>query len=87
MDELNPEIEPPEEYAWIWDWFWELSASRRQGQNGPDPITYQDIAIWLQVTGNRLLREEVTIIRAMDDAFVTALAQEHREQRERDKTK
>jgi hypothetical protein len=85
MDDRNPDVEPPEEYAWIWDWFWQLSATRRQGQHGPDAITYHDIAIWSAMTGNQLLREEIAIIRAMDEAFVSALAREYREQRERDR--
>lgn len=84
MDESTPDFDPPEDCAWLWDWFWELSSARRHGPNGPDPITYHDILVWSQMTGNQLLREEIGIIRSMDDAFLGALAKERSEQRERE---
>ena len=85
MDELNADLESPDQFEWIWDWFWELSSVRRHGPNGPDPISYHDIDVWACLTGNQIRREEIAIIRRMDDAFLSALSEEYREQREREK--
>lgn len=87
MDDKNPEIEPPDQFEWIWDWFWELSAVRRHGPNGPDPISFQDIAVWSQLTGSQVLREEIGVMRRMDTAFLSALNEEYQDQREREKRK
>jgi hypothetical protein len=85
MEEATPDLDPPDQFEWLWIWFWELSTTRRQGPNGPDPITYSDIEVWSRLTGNILLREEIAIIRQMDDAFLSSLTEEYREQREREK--
>jgi hypothetical protein len=41
--------------------------------------------MWAEMTGTRITREEISILRSMDESFRSALAREHREQRERDK--
>ena len=45
--------------------------------NGPQPLTYAEIASWSRLTGEILLREEITILADMDDAYLDALANEH----------
>lgn len=85
MEEATPDLDPPDQFEWLWTWFWELSATRRQGPNGPDPISYADIEVWARLTGNQVLREEIAILRRMDEAFLSALTEEYREQREREK--
>lgn len=49
------------------------------GFAGPDPIRLPDIAAWSSLTGNILLREEVTILRRLDFAFLQTLAEIERE--------
>lgn len=86
MEHLNPdELGGPDEYVWIWDWFWELSSTRRYNQNGPDPIRYEDIEVWARMTGTILLMEEIDIIRQMDRAFMSALGEERENNRKREK--
>lgn len=46
------------------------------GFNSPNPISLTDIANWSLLTGTIIRREEVSIIRAMDSAYLTALAEE-----------
>lgn len=79
---LNQDIEPPEDGEHIWSWFWELSNKRHQGMNGPQPLTYPDINMWSRMTGTILLREEIAILMQMDDAYIAAVADEHKAQRD-----
>ena len=80
-DELIQEPEIPEEGESLWGAFWLLNRRRPQGMNGPQPLTYAEIASWSLLTGEILLREEITIITDMDDAYLDALAKEREAQR------
>lgn len=74
-----PEI--PEEGESLWTAFWSLNRRRPQGMNSPQPLSYLEIASWSHLTGELLLREEITIITDMDDAYLEALAKEREAQR------
>lgn len=78
---LNQDAEPPEDGEHIWSWFWGLSNKRHQGVNGPQPLTYPDIEAWSRATGTVVLREEIAILMQMDDAYLSAVAEEHKAQR------
>lgn len=79
-----PEPDPiPDEVEYLLDWFWDMSAARSYGFNGPDPIALSDIAAWSSLTGNIIRREEIEIIRRMDAAFLRAIAREQAEAAER----
>lgn len=80
-EKLIQEPEIPDEGEHLWKWFWSLSGRRQQGMNGPQPLTYAEIASWSRLTGEILLREEITIITDMDDAYLEALAKEREAQR------
>ncbi|MGU3496346.1 hypothetical protein ACLBXM_20080 [Xanthobacteraceae bacterium A53D] len=67
------------------EWFWELSAARAQGFNGPCALSLTDIANWSQLTGEIVTREEVAILRQMDAAYLSACAEERRASEERGK--
>jgi hypothetical protein len=56
----------------VFDWFWELSAGRGSNGFGPSPLTFQEIAAWRDLTGAVLDAWEVTALREMDAAFMTA---------------
>lgn len=49
--------------------------------NGPQPLTYAEIASWSRMTGEALLREEISVITDMDDAYLSALTEEREAQR------
>jgi hypothetical protein len=87
MGHLNPDEDeevPNVPCYWVWDWFWELSSGRSYHQGGPEPI-YKDIEYWSRMTGNILLREEIDMLRLMDNAFRSALSEERQNHREREK--
>lgn len=68
-------------------WFWELSAARSYGFSGPNPISFSEIADWAELTGNLIRRDEISIIRKMDVAFIEANSAEQAEAAERAKHK
>jgi len=80
-ENLTQEPEIPDEGEHLWAWFWHLSGRRQQGMSSPQPLTYEEIAYWSRLTGEILLREEITIITDMDDAYLEALAKEREAQR------
>ena len=83
----TPEIETPEDWQYLLDWFWDIHSARSHGFNGPNPMSLTDIANWSAMTGNQLLREEVAIIRQIDAAYVEAVGVEMMERMERAKAK
>ncbi|MFD2235942.1 phage tail assembly chaperone [Aureimonas populi] len=79
----HPEVKWPVIGSHLLEWFWELSAARRQGMNGPDPIAFADIAAWVRLTGTIIRRDELTILRQMDAAYRSAVSEEHADARRR----
>lgn len=63
--------EPPEIARYLWDWFQELSAARRYGENGPDPIGFADIEAWRRLTGAKPDTWDVATIRMMDQVYIS----------------
>lgn len=70
----EPDI--PEEGESLWEAFWSLNRRRPQGMNGPQPLSFSEISVWARLTGEMLLREEISIITSMDDAYLDALVKE-----------
>lgn len=71
-DELANAPDMPAELAHVWRWFAELHAVRSQGQFGPDPISYSEIAAWSVLTRTHVKPFEMIALRAVDEAFLTA---------------
>lgn len=61
----------PEAAAQVWEWFMELATGRTAGL-GPNPLTWEGIAAWCDLTGNRPAPWEVRAIKALDLAFLAA---------------
>lgn len=72
----NPLIEPPQTGEYIFEWFWELNSSRQSGFGGPLPLSYTEIAAWAAITGTIATRDEISIIRRLDSAYIAAVAAE-----------
>lgn len=61
-------------------WFWDLSGCRTHDQGAPNPITPAAFRDWMAITGIPLTRDEISILRAMDRAYRSALAEEREAQ-------
>lgn len=77
----------PEHCRHLVEWFWDLNSSRSQGFNGPNPISLTEIANWSAMTGTIINRDEVSILRAMDAAFIKATGEEQAEAAKRAESK
>lgn len=61
----------PDPLSYLWEWFMELG-SGRTGGFGPNPLTWEGISAWCDLTGTRLSPWEVRAIKALDCAYLTA---------------
>lgn len=68
----------PEAGRLLWQIFGELSSGRTYNQAGPNPISYQDIVGFSHIARWPLQPHHVTILRAMDAAY---LEQAYKQQR------
>lgn len=57
-------------------WFFQIGQLRSQGMNGPNPIEPGILRDWMQMTGNRLYREEISILLHMDGVWINACRRE-----------
>ncbi|MGK9282006.1 phage tail assembly chaperone [Sinorhizobium meliloti] len=76
----------PDNGAFLWDWFWELRQAQPSGFSGPVPISNGELALWCQLTGNIVRREEVAILKSMDARFSLEVEKENDAIRARDAT-
>ena len=65
--------------------FWELDSLRAPGFESLAPITPRDVLAWCEVTGGRLLTEEVRWIFRIDDEWRKTVAEERHGKMEREK--
>jgi hypothetical protein len=68
----SPPLEIPENGSHLWAFFLELNQARQERYL----FSFQEIDAWMRLTGNRLLRQEIRIIKAMDVAYINQLNQE-----------
>ena len=57
----------------IWAAFCSLSTGRTTGFSGPDPITFEQIKAWKELTGEPLSSREVEAIKRIDAVFVRVM--------------
>lgn len=60
----------PEAGKLIWQWFVDLHRARSWHMNGPNPISYQEIAAYGRIMCWNMLPYEVEAIRRLDQVFV-----------------
>lgn len=65
-----PHIEPPARQRVIWEIFWELRGSSRNGFSGPENLGFMEMDAWQRVRGLKLHNWMVDIILAMDAAYM-----------------
>ncbi|WP_420465624.1 phage tail assembly chaperone [Panacagrimonas sp.] len=83
QDHVTPD--PPEipDVVWhVWEWFWTLCRRRLQG---PQPLTHSEVRAWRDNTLTPVTPEEIEMLFAMDDAWLTQSGIELREHDERKK--
>lgn len=71
--ETPEEPEIPDVVAHVWDYFHELSNRR---QSGPEALTHSEVQSWSTLTGTPVSNDEVSMLLAMDDAYLRAVSNE-----------
>lgn len=63
----------PESAAYLWTTFLILHSGRSYGMNGGNPLTYEGIHAWCNLSGISLSCGEVEIIKMLDAAWLKAM--------------
>jgi hypothetical protein len=63
-------------FAHVMGYFSELSCCRPVGMAGALPITHQEILAWCALTGIRLTRLELEVLRELDRLFLEGLRED-----------
>jgi hypothetical protein len=66
----------PEAASHIWQVFIELHNGRSYGMNGPNPLSYDTIKAWCDLTGIRFAHWEVELIKALDLTLIKVISEE-----------
>jgi len=66
----------PEALGYCWGWFIELSRTRASNGFGVNPISYNEIVCWSELTGVRPDSIEIQALMALDVAFMSVQADE-----------
>jgi len=62
----------PQDCAYVWTWFCELSAARTYDDGRPQPISYTEIKSWAYLTGRQPQPWEVEWLRELDAVWLAA---------------
>ena len=54
----------------LWDYFLELHRGRTYGASGPNPLSYEGIQAWCNLSGVALYSYEVDVIKELDSMWV-----------------
>lgn len=66
----------PDIASHIWHTFIELHGGRTYGANGPNPISYDIIKAWCDLSHIDLLPWEVEIIKSLDNLWIKTTSEE-----------
>lgn len=69
FEDVPEEVDCPFELKHIWEWFFELDATRQNGM-GLGPLTNQEIYFWAHLQKKHILSLEVTALLAVDRAYI-----------------
>lgn len=70
VEALEPPTDFPMLISHVWSAFIVLSGSRSQGFNGPNPITYEQIKAWKELTETPISAWEVEAIKRVDAVYM-----------------
>lgn len=67
------------------EWFYQLSQTRQFTDNGPAPITFQEIQAWQNLYDMALSPSCIKLIKAADSVYLKAMQDEIEEDRRRNR--
>lgn len=84
IDSHRQAPEFPQRLLWLWETFHDLSAARQVSASGPNPILYQEILAWGHLFGHQFSIWEVDALRALDSAWLIAVADNRKDRKKND---
>lgn len=72
-DELLAGPEMPDSAFYLWETFLELHRGRSYGMGGGNPLTYEGILAWCNLSGVRLSWAEVEIVKSIDSVWIETM--------------
>ena len=76
VEKANADAIFPDVASHLWATFIELHDGRTYGMSGPNPISYDIIKAWCDLTGVDLSPWEVTIIKSLDNLWIKITGEE-----------
>lgn len=70
LEALESPTEFPYVISHVWSAFIALGHGRSQGFSGPNPITYEQIKAWKELTEDPIVAWEIAIIRKLDEVYM-----------------
>ena len=67
---LEPPTSFPQLMSHVWSAFCVLSNSRTAGFSGPNPITYEEIKAWKELTETPIAPWEIEAIKSLDTVYM-----------------
>ena len=68
--DLEQEVDFPLHLEHIWSAFISISGGRSMGFSGPNPISYEQIKAWKELTYNTLTPWEVELVKRLDAVYL-----------------
>lgn len=76
VEQFNASALFPDAASHIWATFIELHDGRTYGMSGPNPISYDIIKAWCDLTGVELYPWEIELIKALDNLWIKTTSEE-----------
>lgn len=76
IEQSNADAIFPDLASHLWATFLELHDGRTYGMSGPNPISYDIIKAWCDITGVDLSPWEVSTIKALDNLWIKTTSEE-----------
>ena len=76
VEQSNADAIFPDVASHIWAAFNELHDGRTYGMRGPNPISYENISSWCELSGVELQYWEIQIIKSIDNIYIKTISEE-----------
>lgn len=76
IEQFNANAIFPDAASHIWATFIELHEGRTYGMSGPNPISYDIIKAWCDLSGISLSPWEVELVKALDSIWLKTISEE-----------
>jgi hypothetical protein len=70
IDQLEEAPEIPFYIEHVWEWFWKLNRGRTYGFSSPNPLSWESIKGWSDLTGTQIRPIEVEILFEIDSVYL-----------------